>query len=362
MTKIYDYVFVTHLPAFYKINLYNKLADQLSILVIFISGSSLIRTQDFVQNTDYRFDHLMINSAPFEQRSKFKSSLKFIKILSQIKFKKIILGGWDLLEFWLAWGLVSQTKLSVAIESSIHESKTTGPKSWLKKIFVSKLSSAYVSGIFQKNLAEQLDFKQVKIITGGVGLIHPPKMLTNQVKLAKKFSGRFLYLGRLSSEKNIGLLIQLFTEKFKNYHLTLAGTGPLDKVVELEIKQKNITNVSLLGHVPNSEISALFYEHDVLILPSQQEPWGLVVEEAIAYGLPVIVSNKVGCHPEIIKHKINGYVFRLDQNNSEVTLSEITESCYWVAQNYVNLVENIGRYPEFDWRSREKNQIAAYIN
>lgn len=362
MTTIYDYVFVTHLPAFYKINLYNKLADRLSILVIFISDSSLIRTQDFVQTTDYRFDHLSINIHPFEQRSQFISSLKFIKILTQIKFKKMVLGGWDLLEFWLAWALIPKAKLAIAIESSIHESKTTGPKSWLKKIFVSKMSTAYLSGIFQKKLAEQLGFKQVKIITGGVGLIRPPKILADKAKRAKNFSGRFLYLGRLSSEKNIGLLVQAFATQLKNFHLTLAGKGPLDQFIRAEIKQKNITNITLLGHVPNSEISELCHAHDVLVLPSQQEPWGLVVEEALAYGLAVIVSNKVGCHSALIKHKINGYVFSLEPNNPEYSLSEFSASCLWVAQNYAYLINNINHHPELDWHTREKNQIAAYIN
>lgn len=361
MTKMYDYVFVTHLPAFYKINLYNKLADQLSILVIFISDSSLIRTQDFVQTADYCFDHLTLNHEPFEQRPKFKSSLKFIKILRQVKFKKIILGGWDLLEFWLAWGILPKTKLAIAVESSVHESKTRGPKSWLKKIFVSKLSVAYVSGVFQKNLVEQLGFNQHKIMTGGVGLIQSPKIHPNQDNFAKKFLGRFLYLGRLAPEKNINLLIHIFTEQLKDYHLTLAGTGPLGDFIQAQIKQKNINNITLLGHVPNSEISQLFYDHDVLILPSKQEPWGLVVEEALAYALPVIVSNKVGCHPALIKHKINGYVFELDQHNLESSLSEITQSCHWVAQNYDKLIFNTINYPGLDWRSREKSQIAAYI-
>ena len=115
VTKKYDYVFITHLPAFYKINLYNKLAKQLTILVVFIADSSTIRTSDFVQKTNYNFDHIIINQEPFEIRSQWKSSLKFMRLLSQIKFKKIIVGGWDLLEFWVAWVMTPKAKLAVAI-------------------------------------------------------------------------------------------------------------------------------------------------------------------------------------------------------------------------------------------------------
>lgn len=361
MKKTYDYVFVTHLPAFYKINLYNKLAEQLSILVIFISGSSLIRTQDFVQ-AQCCFDHVIVNQQPVEQRSKFRSCLQFIKIITRFKFKKIILGGWDLPEFWIAWRMCSNEKLAVAIESSVHESRLTGPKSWLKKIFLSKISTAYVSGLLQKKLIEQLNYNQHTVVTGGVGLINSPVLLDENNEENRSFKGRFLFLGRLSAEKNIDLLIELFGRKLKQYQLTLVGKGSLQQSVEAQIKNNYFNNISLRLHVPNTEINQLFSEHDVLILPSIHEPWGLVVEEAIAYGLPVIVSDKVGCHPELIKHKINGYVFNLYKKNREQSVAELAEACDWVDKNYETLLDNAKQYPAFDWRKREQKQINAYLS
>lgn len=353
--KIYDYVFVTHLPAFYKTNLYNKLsAQKLSILVIFVSASSVIRTLDFVQSTNYDFDYIILNQLPFEKRNQFQSSFQLIKILKKIHFKKIILGGWDLIEFWIAWILINKSKLAIALESSIHESQTTGPKSWLKKIFASKLSSAYVSGVFQQKLIEALNFNQAIITTGGVGLIQPPKKPDPKVEKTRQFRGRFLYLGRLSTEKNIELLVNLFTQEYKHYRLSLIGKGPLETWIRE--KTKHVENIELLDHVPNAEIDRVFYTHDVLILPSQREPWGLVVEEALAYGVPVIVSDQVGCHPEIIAHQINGYVFNLKEG-----FQGLAKACDWVAKNYIALIENIARHPEAGWRNREQKQVAAYL-
>ncbi len=361
MTKIYDYVFVTHLPAFYKINLYNKLAENLSILVVFISGSSLIRTQDFVQ-AQCCFDHIIINQQPFEQRPRLRSCLLFMKMLNQVKFKKMILGGWDLSEFWIAWGRYTKKKLAVAIESSVHESTLTGPKSWLKKIFLSKISTAYVSGLFQKNLIEQLNYNQHTVVTGGVGLINPPVFLNKNGEKPKSFRGRFLFLGRLSEEKNIDLLMDLFGKNLRGYQLTLVGKGPLGTVIENQVKDNDFNNILLQSHVPNTAINQLFDDHDVLILSSRHEPWGLVVEEAIAYGLPVIASDKVGCHPELIKHKINGYIFNLYKKNREQSIAELTEACHWVDKNYESLIENATKYPAFDWRKREQRQIGAYLS
>lgn len=67
MKAEYDYLFVTHLPAFYKVNLYNEIAKHCKVLVIFIAQSSQIRTQDFTQNT-CAFDYYILNEGAFERR------------------------------------------------------------------------------------------------------------------------------------------------------------------------------------------------------------------------------------------------------------------------------------------------------
>ncbi|MBN1638895.1 MAG: glycosyltransferase family 4 protein, partial [Ignavibacteriales bacterium] len=53
----------------------------------------------------------------------------------------------------------------------------------------------------------------------------------------------------------------------------------------------------------------IYRKADVFILPSLREPWGHVVTEAAASGLPLIVSNKVGSSPDLVKHDVNGYIY-----------------------------------------------------
>lgn len=60
----------------------------------------------------------------------------------------------------------------------------------------------------------------------------------------------------------------------------------------------------------------MYYAGDILILPSYDEPWGLVVNEAMAAGLPVIVSNECGCSLDLVRDGENGYILT-DLENSE---------------------------------------------
>jgi glycosyltransferase involved in cell wall biosynthesis len=69
--------------------------------------------------------------------------------------------------------------------------------------------------------------------------------------------------------------------------------------------------VNFLGAKTLAEIADLFCNSTALILPSHSEPWGLVVNEALSYGCPVVVSDVCGCVPDLVLDGVTGYSFRM---------------------------------------------------
>jgi glycosyltransferase involved in cell wall biosynthesis len=123
----------------------------------------------------------------------------------------------------------------------------------------------------------------------------------------------FLYVGRLSEEKNVLGLLEAFAG-YRNrgglWKLVIAGDGPqqaqlLDAARELEIS----AHVEWLGMRTTDELVKLYAFASCFVLPSTREPWGLVVNEALASGLPVIVSSRCGCAPELVRDGQNGFLF-----------------------------------------------------
>jgi glycosyltransferase involved in cell wall biosynthesis len=91
----------------------------------------------------------------------------------------------------------------------------------------------------------------------------------------------------------------------------IIGDGPLRSACEQEIKRSGAT-VRLAGFLNQSEIVAGYCAADALVLPSDGgETWGLVVNEAMACGLPCLVSDHVGCGPDLIANQGTGAIFRL---------------------------------------------------
>ncbi|WP_202966879.1 glycosyltransferase [Chryseobacterium sp. Hurlbut01] len=247
---------------------------------------------------------------------------------------------------WIVSILSRKKKNSVIVESSIYESKTKGIKSWIKKIFLKRISKAYASGRSQIKLLQALNFKGKIIKTKGVGIFN----ISPQPPFEKRSSVvNFLYVGRLSKEKNLERLIKVFGE-FPELILHIIGFGP----DEIYLKSISSENIKFIGAVKNTELYKFYQYCDVFILPSVIEPWGLVVEEALNNGMPVIISNKVGCGDEIVKDGNNGLIFRVDDE------SDMKRSILKIRNLdiYNNFRKNIS---EMNFEEIVKSQIDTYI-
>lgn len=97
-----------------------------------------------------------------------------------------------------------------------------------------------------------------------------------------------------------------------NKALIFLGDGELRHLIEQYIKEKNIPNVFLVGFQPQAKIPEFYAMADIAVLPSGEgETWGLMVNEAMNFSLPIIVSDMVGCGPDLVKHSENGFIFPL---------------------------------------------------
>jgi glycosyltransferase involved in cell wall biosynthesis len=117
-----------------------------------------------------------------------------------------------------------------------------------------------------------------------------------------------LYAGKLNNNKNPFLLLQAFCNlNLQNTHLLFAGDGKSKGILKQTINQLN--NVHLLPFQNQSEMPALYQCCDLFCLPSKSETWGLSINEAMAAGKAVLVSDSVGAAPELVDHR-NGSTFK----------------------------------------------------
>ncbi len=126
-------------------------------------------------------------------------------------------------------------------------------------------------------------------------------------------SPSFLFVGRLSEEKNVsGLLAawRQYREHGGMWPLVLCGDGPERNVLQREANASGYgAEVRFAGLKSLRELLPFYAHAGCFILPSTREPWGLVVNEAMAAGLPVLVSQHCGCVPDLVDQGRNGFCF-----------------------------------------------------
>lgn len=115
-----------------------------------------------------------------------------------------------------------------------------------------------------------------------------------------------LGVGQLIYRKGWDVLLNIAKDIDGNVYIL--GDGELRKQYEQIILDKQITNVHLMGFQSNEVTSLYYMAADVFVLPTREDIWGLVINEAMAYGLPVITTDKCNAGLELIKNGQNGFI------------------------------------------------------
>jgi glycosyltransferase involved in cell wall biosynthesis len=120
-----------------------------------------------------------------------------------------------------------------------------------------------------------------------------------------------LTVARLIPKKQPLFLLEAFRRlrTRRRCSLLVVGSGPLESALREKIRQDSIPDVALAGFLNQSQISRAYACADIFVLPSKiHETWGAVVNEAMNFGLPLVLSDKVGGAIDLVRHGENGYI------------------------------------------------------
>jgi len=137
------------------------------------------------------------------------------------------------------------------------------------------------------------------------------KNIFKPLELEKK-NNHVLFIGRLSSEKNLFNLFQALKD-LKKYTLHIIGIGPLKEDLKIKAEEFDI-NVNFLGRYPNNLLPEIINQYNIFILPSFYEGNPKVLLEAMSCGLACIGTNVRGIK-DIIEHNKNGYLCEIYPNS-----------------------------------------------
>lgn len=225
----------------------------------------------------------------------------------------------------LAYARLTGVPVVMQMESTAADNRQTGVKDALKRFIWSQCSGFFCFGTPQANYLMQLGVPARKILlrksaVDNDALQKAYQRAVMQREVRQRELGlpahNFIFVGRLIEPKNLPMLLRCFAEASaragsqREWGLIFVGSGPLEADLKQEVHRLNVADCVFFQpathwyRVPDRLALA-----DVLVLPSTSEPWGLVVNEAMVCGMPVLVSDRCGCAPDLVHDGKNGYQF-----------------------------------------------------
>lgn len=325
-------IYITNIPTPYKISMLNSLAEKIdNFKVYFMAKSVYIRQWDsLLLNVKFKYD--ILNSFKLTIMKKewviFLNFSLLYKII-QSRPNVIIFGPYSqpYIFYILLYKLIFNSKIILWNESS-HETSDFNNKLviLIKRILFNFIDAIVVPGTRIMN--SMLNFYKINKNK----LFLAPHSVDNNYfnKESKKYrknkeywkkrlnlnDRNILYVGQLIKRKNVFTLIKAYEILNLEYtSLFIIGNGPLKNILKDYCHNNMLENVNFLPNLQQNELIKYYTLCDVLILPSFKEVWGMVVNESMACGTPVICSKEVTSGYDLIIPSKTGYVFNPNDFN-----------------------------------------------
>jgi glycosyltransferase involved in cell wall biosynthesis len=290
------------------------------------------------------YKHKQVEGVYFYNRSSLITE-DLLKLALNINPKIVVVSGWQdkgylkVVKTLKRSGFKIVTGFDAQWRGTIKQKVAKALNFFLKQYF----TFAWVSGVYQYEYARNLGFSKSKII---FNLYSADIRIFNQMyfknKKLKKISypHRFVFVGRFEKVKSIELLLECWKEMAENkkdWELHLVGQGSLKDTII------NCQDVIVHDFIQPENFDSLIKESGCFILPSKYEPWGVVIHEFAAAGLPIICSNNCGSASTFLINNYNGYIFDADSklslkkqmtriiNSSDEQLNKFSQNSFFIS-------------------------------
>jgi glycosyltransferase involved in cell wall biosynthesis len=320
-------VVLTEIIAPYRIPVFNALARHsgLDLHVMFLAETDKTLRQWRVYADEIRFSYRVLPS--WRWRAGKHDLLVNRGLWSALEAacpQTVVCGGYNYPASWesLWWARRRKVRFVLWTESNERDKRSgRAVGEWLKRYFVRSCNAFVVPGRSSLAYLRTLGASGHAIFTAPDAVDNSffAAQAENTRTRAPEFRKRLelpsrfiLFVGRLVPEKGVFDLLEAYAKLESTVRsevgLVFAGDGVCRADLAQQAKRISPGTVCFPGFAQREDLASLYALAEMLVLPTHSDPWGLVVNEAMACGLPIVVSNVAGCSADLVEDGWNGYV------------------------------------------------------
>lgn len=312
-------LFITNLPSPYRVDFFNELGKKIDLTVCYERESSSERDAKWINKSKRTYKELFVST----KNIGVDRSIGFgiVKELKN-KYDFVIISGWSSPSVILAILYCQIHNILYIMEDDGGLINPNGEKHKLiKKLLLRKLFAYFTTtnenisvitslGV-EQNRVYKYPFSSVMNSDISEGISKKQKVDEIRKSLGINENNIILAVGQFIDRKGFDVLLKAFSNMNDDCGLYFVGGEPTKQYLDI-VHQNNIQNVHFIGFTEKEKLKLYYAAADVFVLPTREDIWGLVINEAMAAGLPVITTNRCGAGLELIKNNQNGYLVQVD--------------------------------------------------
>ena len=344
---------LTSIMAPYRIPVFNALAELegIDLRVIYLAETSPNRRWPIYKH-EVRHDYTVLKqiAAVSTGHSYGHLSRGIVGELRAWRPDVVVGGGWNQPVILLAYFLrrVFGYGFSWWVESTERDRQgRVRIPSGFKRLLLAGSDSVIVPGIASAQYVQALGASPKRVVAAPNTVdTRRPSLVQREMKSPTARSG-FLYVGRLHKEKGLDTLLDAWESLGPiSGTLTIIGDGPAASHLVRRVALEGMLNVRFTGHLDREALAVEYASADVFVFPSLSDPWGLVLNEAMAFGLPIVTTSAPGAVDDLVTDGWNGLVV-------------LPEDATALAKSMEDLARDPTRRAEMGRRSLER--IASFV-
>lgn len=309
-------------PAPYRVDIFTELRKKYELDIFFESARDQDRNEEFfVKKNEFKYNIL----------TESEGKKKLNQCISNLKQYDLVLAY----DWYLRYALKVELKCMIAKVPYIincdgalitqRRRMDMKFKDIIKTIFVKHASMCFSSGKYATKYFEYYGAKRENIVEHTFSSLHCRDILEkplsrddrDQIKKEIGLLGKkcVVSVGQFIYRKGFDIVLSAWDTFDKDYQLVIIGGGPLEKEYREYIKEAQYNNVNIISFVPKNIVMKYLAAADLFVLPTREDIWGLVVNEALAVGTPVITTDQCVAGLELLVEGMNGYIF--ESENTE---------------------------------------------
>ncbi len=327
-------LFITNLPSPYRVDFFNELSKNCELTVCYERKQASDRDTKWKAEPALGFEEVYSDNIPFSTDQSIGNSI--INIIKNKKVDRLIFSNYASPGIIVAIWYCIIKKIPYYIEyDGAFNIKDSCIKKVIKYSILKKAKGHFTTCKEHINYLKSFNIKEKNIFKYPFSSLREKDILLHPIDNIKKIEIReelniseekiILSVGQFIYRKGFDVLLNATTKIDKSIGIYIIGGKPTDEYKDI-VKKNKLSNVHFIEFQEKRILEKWYRATDLFVFPTREDIWGLVINEAMANGLPVITTNRCIAGLELIENGVNGYI--VETNDVDTLVSKIDEIIY----------------------------------